>query len=406
MTLKQRITLGLAAFLLALAVQIFLSFYQSGTVMQRLDDQMGQFNAISRFQGGVERGLTVLGDYRWEYGDADALLSGLDSAFSTTDAWLWRIDGSLETVSEEEYLLYSAVCTTYKSYTALVEQLEAAVRTGDDAGAARLYYDQVLPCGSYLRQYTQQLLNTAISDAQGTYTEVSVLSGRVKWAQTVVAIIDPMLTVGMPPRPSAVVGLDVLCHATENLLGALQNDYSDMLMLECIKRVWKWLPVVFAEPGNIEGRSQMSWASTNAQANGGVPQGHAIGHTIGAAYGVTHAHACVLVLPSVIRHHAESYPDKIYALADIVGVPTEEDVTVVANRVAKKYVEFYKQFGLTNLQDTLKAAGKLDDEDTFVEKIIPLTLDDFKSRIWNPSIHRPEDHDRLVALLKAIYNEA
>ena len=406
MTLKQRITLGLAAFLLALAVQIFLSFYQSGTVMQRLDDQMGQFNAISRFQGGVERGLTVLGDYRWEYGDADALLSGLDSAFSTTDAWLWRIDGSLETVSEEEYLLYSAVCTTYKSYTALGEQLEAAVRTGDDAGAARLYYDQVLPCGSYLRQYTQQLLNTAISAAQGTYTEVSALSGRVKWAQTVVAIIDPMLTVGMPPRPSAVVGLDVLCHATENLLGAQQNDYSDMLMLECIKRVWKWLPVVFAEPGNIEGRSQMSWASTNAQANGGVPQGHAIGHAIGAAYGVTHAHACVLVLPSVIRHHAESYPDKIYALADIVGVPTEEDVTVVANRVAKKYVEFYKQFGLTNLQDTLKAAGKLDDEDTFVEKIMPLTLDDFKSRIWNPSIHRPEDHDRLVALLKAIYNEA
>lgn len=189
MTLKQRITLGLAAFLLALAVQIFLSFYQSGTVMQRLDDQMGQFNAISRFQGGVERGLTVLGDYRWEYGDADALLSGLDSAFSTTDAWLWRIDGSLETVSEEEYLLYSAVCTTYKSYTALVKQLEAAVRTGDDAGAARLYYDQVLPCGSYLRQYTQQLLNTAISDAQGTYTEVSALSGRVKWAQTVVATV-------------------------------------------------------------------------------------------------------------------------------------------------------------------------------------------------------------------------
>ena len=90
---------------------------------------------------------------------------------------------------EEEYLLYSAVCTTYKSYTALVEQLEAAVRTGDDAGAARLYYDQVLPCGSYLRQYTQQLLNTAISDAQGTYTEVSALSGRVKWAQTVVATV-------------------------------------------------------------------------------------------------------------------------------------------------------------------------------------------------------------------------
>ena len=219
------------------------------------------------------------------------------------------------------------------------------------------------------------------------------------------AIVDPMLTVGMPPRPSAVVGLDVLCHATENLLGAQQNEYTDMIMADCIKRVWKWLPIVFEEPGNIEGRTQMSWASTNAQANGGVPQGHAIGHAIGAAYGIVHAHACVLVLPSVIRHHAESYPDKIFTLAEIVGVPVEEDVKVVADRVAKKYVEFYKQFGLSNLQETLRAAGKMDDRETFVEKMIPLTLDDFKSRIWMPPIHRPEDHERLVELLEKIYDE-
>ena len=141
MTLKQRITLGLAAFLLALAAQIFLSFYQSGTVLRELDDQMGRFNAISRFQDGVERSLTALSDYRWEYGDADELLMELDAAFSTTNAWLWRIDGDLSMVSEKQYLLYNAVCTTYKSYTALVKQLEEAVRAGDDAGAAQLYYN-------------------------------------------------------------------------------------------------------------------------------------------------------------------------------------------------------------------------------------------------------------------------
>ncbi|MDO4289147.1 MAG: iron-containing alcohol dehydrogenase [Eubacterium sp.] len=219
------------------------------------------------------------------------------------------------------------------------------------------------------------------------------------------AIVDPMLTVGMPPKPTAVVGLDVLCHATENLLGAQQNEYSDLLMLECIKRVWQWLPIVFEEPGNIEGRTQLSWASTNAQANGGVPQGHAIGHAIGAAYGLVHGHACTLVLPSVIRHHAESYPDKIYALAQIVGVPTEEEVKVTADRVAKKYVSFYKQFGFENLQVTLKGMDKLDDRAVFVEKMIPLTLDDFKSRIWMPPIHRQEDRDLLTALLEKIYDE-
>ena len=189
MTLKQRISLGLAAFLLALSAQIFLSFYQSGAVMQKLDDQMGQFNAISRFQGGVERSLTTLADYRWEFGDADAFLTELDSAFSVTNAWLWRIDADIRAVSQEEYLLYSAICTTYQSYVGLTEQLKTLVQTGNDEEASRLYYDQVLPCGSYLSQYTQQLLNTAISDAQGTYTEISALSSRIKWAQTVMASI-------------------------------------------------------------------------------------------------------------------------------------------------------------------------------------------------------------------------
>ena len=90
MTLKGQISLCLAAFFLALAGQIFLSFYQSGTVLRELDDQMGNFNAISRFQNGVERSLTALDDYRWEYGDTDALLAELDSAFSVTNAWLFQ----------------------------------------------------------------------------------------------------------------------------------------------------------------------------------------------------------------------------------------------------------------------------------------------------------------------------
>lgn len=167
MTLKGQISLCLAAFFLALAGQIFLSFYQSGTVLRELDDQMGNFNAISRFQNGVERSLSAMEDYRWEYGDAKALTEELHSAFSVTNAWLWRIEGDLGTVSEEQSLLYNAVSTTYDSYTALVDQLEEAVAAGQDAKAAQLYYNKIAPCGGYLRQYTQQLLNTAITDAQG-----------------------------------------------------------------------------------------------------------------------------------------------------------------------------------------------------------------------------------------------
>ena len=152
MTLKGQISLCLAAFFLALAGQIFLSFYQSGTVLRELDDQMGNFNAISRFQNGVQQSLNALESYRWEYGDAGELLDQLHSSSSVMSAWLWRIEGGLGTVSEEQYLLYSAVCTTYKSYAALIDEVKADVAAGADAQAAQLYYSKVSPCGGYLRQ--------------------------------------------------------------------------------------------------------------------------------------------------------------------------------------------------------------------------------------------------------------
>jgi tripartite ATP-independent transporter DctP family solute receptor len=156
-TLKQRMILCLAAFFVALAAQIVLSFYQSGTVLRELDDQMGNFNAISRFQNGVERSLTALDEYRWKYGDTDAFLTELDSAFSTMNAWLWRIDGSLDTVSEEQYLLYSAVCTTYKSYAALIDEVKA------DVAAAAL---ALTACGGSSNSTT----STAASSAAASTT--------------------------------------------------------------------------------------------------------------------------------------------------------------------------------------------------------------------------------------------
>ena len=216
MTLKERMMLCLTAFFLALFAQICLSFYQSNTVLRELDDQMGNFNSISRFQNGVEQSLNALDAYRWEYGDTDELLQELHGAFSTMNAWLWRINDDLDTVSEKQYLLYHAVCTTFDSYTALIQQLETAVQTGGDPQAAQLYYNQVAPCGNYLRQYAQQLLNTAISDAQETYTRVSELSNRVKWIQTVV--------VGLCLLLGFVMALSVLRLLTpvQQLIGASQ----------------------------------------------------------------------------------------------------------------------------------------------------------------------------------------
>ena len=108
-----------------------------------------------------------------------------NSTASTTQCGLSSASVVLEALTEvgtppEICLVFPALAATPKV---------GPVAAGQDTKAAQLYYNKIVPCGGYLRQYTQQLLNTAITDAQGTYTTVSALSDRVKWVQTVVVAL-------------------------------------------------------------------------------------------------------------------------------------------------------------------------------------------------------------------------
>ena len=191
-TLKQRIGLCLAAFFAALAMQIALNGYQARAVQAVQDEQMGSFNAISRFQGGVESSISALEDYRWENSESEEIIARLQSSVSVCNAWLWRIGtslNSLDNVSDQQRVLYGAVETTYQTYTALLEELEEDLHGGNDTEASKLYYAKAAPCGEYLRQYTLQLLETAILDAQTTYTVISDLSERIQLLQTVVVAL-------------------------------------------------------------------------------------------------------------------------------------------------------------------------------------------------------------------------
>lgn len=189
LTLKGRIQLFFCAFFAVLCIQLGLNHYQTNVILTELDTLLGNFHAMSQFQSGVEQQLSALESYRWENGDADALLQTLRAGSSTTNAYLWRIEGDLDEVGEEQYLLYSAIETTYASYTVLLNELCEDLQNGDMDAAAALYYDDVQDCGSYLRQYTQQLLETAITDSRSSYAALAGLSGRLKMLQVLAAAL-------------------------------------------------------------------------------------------------------------------------------------------------------------------------------------------------------------------------
>lgn len=218
-------------------------------------------------------------------------------------------------------------------------------------------------------------------------------------------IIDPALTMGMPPKPSAVVGLDALSHALEVVVSVKQNDFSSMLAFDCIERIWKWLPVVYRDPKNVEARSQMSYAANMAESTGGAANAHCVGHAIGAKYHIVHGHACIMAEPTLIRHHADASAENIRKLASIVGVPNIGTNKEVADYVADAVLNFYKSFGLGAFRETMEANGIHDDKETFTEKLIPAILDDFKSRGCVPGIDRPEDRDNLIKVCEMIYDE-
>lgn len=218
-------------------------------------------------------------------------------------------------------------------------------------------------------------------------------------------IIDPELTVGMPAFPTACVGIDALSHAVESVVGLNQNEYTNPINMKCVELVWRWLPIAIKEPKNMQAREALAWAANNAESNGGAANGHAISHAIGARYNIVHGEACAMVEPTLIRHHWEQAEESNRIMAKFMGIPYDEDAKTVANRVADALVAFNRSIGLRSFKEAQKASGFNDDKKTFVENCIEPTLDDFKSRVWNPPIHRPEDHDTLVKVLEMIYDE-
>ena len=216
-------------------------------------------------------------------------------------------------------------------------------------------------------------------------------------------IIDPMLTVGMPARQTIVCGLDALCHIVEDLVGTRSNDFTELVLLDALNRVWKWLPIAVREPKNVEAREQLAWAAHYALCSGGIPNGHAAGHAIGALYHLVHGHACIVVLPTVIRHHAQTSAEIIRKIAEVIGVPTTEEPEVVADRVATAISDLYKSLGLRPVAEELRAKGIEDDRETFIKKVVPAMLDDFKSHEWRPAIH--EDYEAAAKVCGMIYDD-
>jgi alcohol dehydrogenase class IV len=143
-----------------------------------------------------------------------------------------------------------------------------------------------------------------------------------------IAIVDPEMAAGMPPRLTADTGLDALVHAVEGYTCSWHTDLTDGLCLQAARLVFKYLPRAVSDGQDMEARERMHNAATCAGlgfGNAMASMAHAMGHSLGGTFHVPHGHAVALFLPYTIEFFAPQAPERFAELAASVGFPNAGD---------------------------------------------------------------------------------
>lgn len=179
------------------------------------------------------------------------------------------------------------------------------------------------------------------------------------------AVLDPLLTVGLPPHITSTTGMDALTHAVESYIGKFYNssDTRQKAVL-AVDIIFKNIEKVFKNGKDLEARQQMLLAAYYGGftfTRGGVGNVHCIGHNLGGMYGVPHGLAMPVIMPYVLEWYGEAAHKRLAELADVAGV-SKPGMSVPQK--AKAFIEAVK-----DLNKRLNIPNKFD---CIKEKDIPI----------------------------------
>lgn len=190
----------------------------------------------------------------------------------------------------------------------------------------------------------------AVPTTAGTGSEVTVvavikdedenrkISLASRYLMPDIAVLDPELTLTLPPRLTAATGMDALSHAIEAYVSTENNPFSDSLALASIDVIANHLRDAVHQGGNLEARSQMLLASCMAGvacSNSWFGVVHAISHAIGAHYPVHHGTLNSIILPYGMEFNAPVAPERYVRIARAMGVNAggRSDEEVIADGI-------------------------------------------------------------------------
>lgn len=171
------------------------------------------------------------------------------------------------------------------------------------------------------------------------------------------AVLDPELTVGLPPYTTATTGMDALAHAVEAYTNHTYNTkLENKLAKEAVKLIHDNILLAYEDGSNLEARQNMqrgAFFAGRAFTRGCVGYVHAIGHTLGGLYGVPHGLAMAVLLPHVMREFGASAHKRLAELADVCGIGGANDAEK-ANNFIRWIEETNAKMGLPDKFDVIQ----------------------------------------------------
>jgi len=156
-----------------------------------------------------------------------------------------------------------------------------------------------------------------------------------------VAVLDPVMTAGLPPMLTATTGMDALCHAVEAIHALQAEPISDGMAIQAIRLIMEYLPQCVQDGSDLFARGQQQIAATMAGvafSNAQVGLVHAMAHSIGALSGVPHGMANSILLPHVMMYNMDTCADRYVLVAKAMdlykpGMSDEEAGTAAAEGI-------------------------------------------------------------------------
>ncbi|MCB9555443.1 MAG: iron-containing alcohol dehydrogenase [Deltaproteobacteria bacterium] len=160
------------------------------------------------------------------------------------------------------------------------------------------------------------------------------------------AILDPVLTVGLPAHLTAATGMDAMTHAIESFVCPMFHPMCDGIALEAIYRIAQYLPRAVKNGEDLQARGEMLVAAAMGAVafQKDLGAAHSMAHPLSSEFDVHHGLANAIVLPAVIRFNGEKDSQQYDRVAKALGI---FDATDPANAVADYIDGLNEQLELT-----------------------------------------------------------